>query len=551
MRRRLAAVVWAVAAAAALSGCERAAGPGPPAADLPAIDTAAMEPQVAESIEAARRAAAAAPESAAAWGRLGMVCQAHALYQAATACYRRASALDADDYRWPYLAALAQLKYDTTAALASFETAARLSPPNPALFINYGDALLEAGRAEEAADRYRQALELAPRSSHARYGLARVALAGGDAEAARRQLETAAEQAPGHGEVHALLATVYFRLGDAERARRQELRAAAHPDPTRAPDPVVRAMADEEVSSRSYTQRGLRLVREERFQEAEEAFRRVLEIRPGNARDHANLGGALARQGRLDEALAAYREALRVDPDDPFTHNNLALALADRGEVDRAIELLARATELDPTYAEAWLNLGLLRARQGRLEEAVSAYREALQIDPASTAALTNLGTALAAQGRLAAAIEQWQTAVELDALEMSALYNLSVALAGQGRHGEAIGFLRRGLARAPNSSRLVSMLAWELATAPAAELRDGEEAVRLARRVHEAYPDDPGSADVLAAALAETGDFEQAAAVAGRALERARAGGGAEAAEGIRARLEVYRQGRPFRQPR
>ncbi len=87
------------------------------------------------------------------------------------------------------------------------------------------------------------------------------------------------------------------------------------------------------------------------------------------------------------------------------------------------------------------------------------------------------------------------------------------VALAREGRHEEAIARLRQGLAGAPNSSRLVSLLAWELATGPDDGLRDGAEARQLAERLHQAYPNQPSS-DLLAAALAETGDFEEAVRV-------------------------------------
>lgn len=520
-------------------------------APLPPIDTAGMEPQVAAKIEWARSRVAQEHDSAAAWGSLGMVLQAHELFDAAVDCYREAAALDAADYRWPYLSALALQRERLTEAIASFAQAAARRPANPAFYISYGDALLSLGRPHEAEMRYAEALELDAASSHALYGLARVAFTAGDVDAAREHLERAARLAPRHGEVHLLLAQVYFRAGERQKAAREELLAAAYPDPTRAADPVVEAMQAEAVNSRAYTQQGLRFVKAGRFAEAEEAFRQVLAIRPGNARDYANLGGALARQGKLEEAIGSYRQALELEPEDPWTLNNLALALADRGELEAAAARLDEALQIDPAYAEAHLNLGLVRSGQGRLDEALAAYRQALRVDPGLIDAHTNLGSALAAAGRLQEAIDHWQRALEIDGRDLAALYNLSVALSQQGEHRAAIERLREGLSYAPNSSRLASLLAWELATVPDGALRDGREAVRLARRVYEAYPDRVASADVLAAALAEAGRFEEAVRMMEEAIRLAqRQGGASSATQELQARLDGYRQNRAFRQP-
>lgn len=534
-----------VLVAFALASC--AAPPPPP--EVPAADTSAMEPQVAAKIEAARDRVAGRPDSSEAWGELGAVYQAHALYAEAVDCYRRAIERAPREVRWPYLAALAELKLELRAALEFFAAAERLRPRNPAFYVNYGNTLLQLGEPDEAGEKYQQALALDSASTHALYGLGQVELARGDADAALEHLRTAADLAPRHGEVQALLARVHHRRGDAEAARLAELRARAYPQATRAPDPVAEAMEAEAVSSRSYTERGLRFARQGRFAEAEAAFRRVLEIRPGNARDFANLGGALARQGKTAEAVSSYQEALSLEPRDPLTRNNLGMAFADQGRLDAAAAQLEEAIRLDPAYAEAHGNLGLVRSRQGRVEAAVALFEMALELEPALVGVRVQLGTALAARGRLDEAVEHWRRALALDRRELSALYNLSVALARRGEHEEAIARLRDGLAVAPNSSRLASLLAWQLATAPRDDLRSGPEALGLARRVYEAYPEKPSSLDVMAAAWAETGRFEEAVRAAEQGLRLARASGDETLARQIERRLAAYRERRPYRQ--
>ena len=59
---------------------------------------------------------------------------------------------------------------------------------------------------------------------------------------------------------------------------------------------------------------------------------------------------------------------------------------------------------------------------------------------------------------------------------------------------------------------------------------------------------EDPRALDILAAAYAECGQFREALAAARRAFEFALARGNRQLAEAIQKRLELYRQGTPFR---
>lgn len=514
----------------------------------PEVDISAMQEPVAAAIEAARGKVLEQPGAAEPWGRLGRIFHAHGLHPQAVACYLEAHQRAPEDYRWPYLAAMAQQKLDLSAARELFETAARQAPRNPAFYIHYGDLLMNRGEPAEAERRYRTALEQAPRSSHALHGLARIEMLRGDVDAARTHLETAVEAAPSHGEAHTLLAQIYHRQGEEEKARQAELRGRIHADASRAEDPVLDAMEAEGVGARAHERRGLWLARAGRWAEAEREFRRVLQIRSGNVRDYANLGGALARQGEHRKALEVYEEALRLQPGEPSTLNNLATTRMALGELDRATELLEQVLEGDPRNAGARYNLGLVRFRQGRLSEAEALYREALRLDPTLLPAYADLGNVLAMQGRLSEAVTTWRRSLSLDSRQVPVLYNLAAVQAQRGEHEAAIESLRQGLRLAPDASRLVSLLAWELATAPEPGLRDGAEARRLAERVVAASPR-PEALDVWAAALAEEGSFEAAGQAARRALELAESAGNARLAQEIRHRLELYSRGRPYRQ--
>ena len=518
--------------------------------EVPQVDSSGMEPQVAERIERSRQAVLSAPGSPDAWGSLGMDFHAHDLFPEAVTSYQRAGELAPGDYRWAYLEGFALSKSDLAATVTAFERAAALRPDNPGFYVNFGDVLARVGEPARAREQYETVLAMNPRLTHALYGLGLLAVQEGKLEEARSRLVAAVEIAPHHSELHRLLAQVHQRLGDTAAAELAALRARAYPEKSSVRDPVIEQLRDRAVSSRAHSRRGLTRAREGRYAEAEVALRRVLALREGNARDFANLGGVLAGQGRLDEAIESYQQSLALNPEETLALNNLALARMGQGRLDEAADHLRGALRIDPLYADAHFNLALVRQRQGALEQAMEHYREALRVNPVHRGAHNNLARALAERGALEQAVELWRQVVEIDPLNLEGLYNLAQALAGRGEHAAAIGLLRQAMRHAPNSSLLSQALAWQLATAPDPGLRDGPRAVELAARVYAQYPDRPEAVDVYGAALAEVGDFKQAAKLAERALKQATAGNQILLAEQIRYRLEKYRKAQPFHQP-
>lgn len=514
------------------------------APEIPQVDASAMEPRVGERLGEYRDAVNSAPDDARAWAGLAQVFHAHELFPQAIAAYSNAMELQPSDPRWPYLAALAQTKLDPQTSLALFRRAIELQPTNAAVHINFGNVLIRLGQRDEAEQAYRKALEIDPESSHAHYGLAQVALVTGELDSAVSLLKRAVKIAPRHGEVYRLLAQAYQRLGHDEEARRQSLLAQAWPDTTRAPDPVAQAMEALAVDSQSIAARGISLAKRGEYTEAEAAFRDVLEIRPGNARDYANLGGALAGQGRAEDALAAYRKGLDIDAADVDTLNNVGYTFLQLQRFDEAERHLQKALEIDPGFAPALGNLGLLAEQLQDFELAIDYFERALEQNPGLLFARNALASQFARIGDTAAAVNQWRTVLEINPNELPAIHNIAMTQASRGEHAEAIAYLRKGLEIAPNSSRLVAALAWELATSPEDELRNGAEAVQLAQRVYSAFPNQPQMIDIMAAALAESGDFDNAV----KLMEQLTAASGANA-QPFAMRLKAYRQQQAWRQ--
>jgi superkiller protein 3 len=70
---------------------------------------------------------------------------------------------------------------------------------------------------------------------------------------------------------------------------------------------------------------GLQSMRQQKWAEAEQAFRRVIEMGECLPQPRGNLGLALLMQKKYDEAEAAFKRALEIDPDYDLAQRNLAI----------------------------------------------------------------------------------------------------------------------------------------------------------------------------------------------------------------------------------
>ena len=304
-------------------------------------------------------------------------------------------------------------------------------------------------------------------------------------------------------------------------------------------------------NSSAETAFGEALVARGNLEEAAGHFLRALDIDPENAWACYNLGNVLMRQGRPAEAAAALERSLKLSPNLALAANNLATLLCGFQRFDEAEARYRRAIEINPNYAEAHNNLGLLLDDRGRRAEAAEQFRKALEINPQYVQAHNNLGVLLMNQGMMADAIVQFRTAVALDPKFDLAHGNLGRALSRQGQNAAAAAELRAFLRLQPDQPQVLVWLAWILATAPEDAARSGQEAVALAEKAARITSHrDPGGLNVLAAAYAETGRYEEAVKVAEQAQRLASAAGAQPLVAAIQQCIACYRGNKPFRQP-
>ena len=202
--------------------------------------------------------------------------------------------------------------------------------------------------------------------------------------------------------------------------------------------------------------RGVDFARGGDFDRAIVAYRRALELEPGDAIAHYDLGLALERQGQFDAAITHLERAYQIDPDDRHqralvgAHINHGVALAEARDDAGSIAAYRRALAVDDTNATARRNLGLALDKSGDRAGGIAELRRAVEISPTPElkAALASLligeGVSLAGAGRHQEAIPRYREAIDLDPTESRAHHNLAVALLAVGEPAAAVAAVER-----------------------------------------------------------------------------------------------------------
>ena len=292
-------------------------------------------------------------------------------------------------------------------------------------------------------------------------------------------------------------------------------RAANIPEFVNSTPTAIASIGEAFLDDVSFRRAGEEAMRSRDYKSAVRLLRKSLELKPAQGPVHNNLAISLMRLRRFDEAEVHLRQAIRYGPDNAQAQLNMGSVLMGRGEHGEATAYLREAVRLQPNYVKARVSLARNLVTLGKPDEGIAQYEAALGVRPDDTGILGELAEAL------------------LEA----------------GRTGDALARYRRLLAVDPDHVKGLTDLAFVLATADKGPWRNGAEAVTLATRACErtGYAR-AGPLNVLAAAYAETGRFDDAVQTSLKALQLARAAGNDRLARRTQALVEQYRQHRPLR---
>ncbi len=109
------------------------------------------------------------------------------------------------------------------------------------------------------------------------------------------------------------------------------------------------------TAAQAYAGIGDVYLRQQKFKEAEQNFRRSIEIQPGDPALPYNVAEIMFVQNKIDEAETYYQLAVQIKPEWPKPYLKLAYVALNRGQMDKAVEFLTRYCEIgkdDAKYGE-------------------------------------------------------------------------------------------------------------------------------------------------------------------------------------------------------
>ncbi len=537
---------------AAQPGRRSLADPATPPA--PALDE--LEPALARRITELTDQIKAASDDAPAWGTLGIVFDVHDMQAEAIICYQYAIELDPDEFQWPYFLGHCHRIGDQTQALEAFASAAAIDDAYAPLQVYLGHGYLALDDLAKARVHYERAIELDPKLPRAIVGLAQLAIAEGNANVAVQGLNQLVLRRENSAEVFHLLAKASQMLGDDDVAQHYTEKADDFPPL----EPLVDPRRDDVGYQHGVTlnwrrHRAERHLANNRVDKAIAEWEQAVEDNPQSSVAHAQVGLLYSGTGRFEEAVTAFERALELDQRAHDVRNNLGGLLIKAGETERGLQHLRDACRFLPDSADAHFNLGQALQTTGNAEEAVDAYRTAFELEPNHALARLEYATTLGRLNRTEEAIDAFNALIEHEPGLGLAYTKLAVVYGLAGQEGMVIDTLRRGRAQMPDNLEISARLAWRLATSVDPKFVDGDEALTIAQELcTKTNYDHPLMLDALAAAYAAVGNYDEAVHQAERAVRLIGERPGndpqrtSELIANIQARVDLYRNGKPYR---
>lgn len=228
---------------------------------------------------------------------------------------------------------------------------------------------------------------------------------------------------------------------------------------TKAETAYLRAQSLKSGDSRAIYGLGNLYSDQQRWEEAERAYRTAIELEPNAPESNIALSFVLTQpivgtnlSERYVEAEKAARRALELDRENALAFDQLGVALELRGIISNETENAYRqAIRLDPEFALAYAHLGRLLRRKGKNDESSVAYKGAIQLST-DVPTMILVADVMQSQQRYLESEQLLRRALREDPKNPTALYLLGRALTTRNEFDEAEKVLMKSAEVSPNS---------------------------------------------------------------------------------------------------
>ena len=273
-----------------------------------------------------------------------------------------------------------------------------------------------------------------------------------------------------------------------------------------------------------------------------------LRLQPNNAEATRFRALLLVDLDRVEEAVSSIEKIIDHDPKET-SKNVLTLVQIyfSKKQPEKALAVYDKRLEKDPDNDEYLRGRAVLLAEMDRLDEAASALQKLIDRNPKDNSQnVLALAQIYVTKKQSAKALAVYDKYLAKEPENGEYLRGRGDAYLNLGKAAEAIADYERAYKIMPKDSGLLNNFAWVLATATDDKLRDGKRALEMALAACEITDYKlPHILSTLAAAYAETGDFENAKKWSAKAVEIGLKDQDAE----LKKELECYQQNKPWRE--
>jgi tetratricopeptide (TPR) repeat protein len=421
-------------------------------------------------------------------------------------------------------------------ALDDLEKSVKLAPDQPqALLLIARLNVLPDGDSKRAAEALDQALALEIPETEVRVSL--LTLRSGVEKDDKKRLAFLDE-------------AIRLAPKDADPIRARGLVYADLKQPDKALADLAKAIELEPDNAATYQAQALLLAQLKKYDEALVSLDKAQEILPGSVSPLQIRAQIHAQQKNLEAALHDLNQALSRQPENVAVLLLRASLYLEMDKPDAALADVDRALELQPDYDRARRLRAAVLAKAGKLDQVIKELETLLAKSPKDVKLQAQLAMLYTVQKNPKKTAELYTAILAQKPDEVEALSGRANALLGMGKHAEAIADYDKALKLEPDDSGMLNNLAWVLATSPDDKLRDGKRAIELATKACELTEYKAAHIlSTLAAAYAETGDFETAVKWSKKAVELGKDDAEPEVQESLTKELQGYEAKKPFRE--
>ena len=313
---------------------------------------------------------------------------------------------------------------------------------------------------DQAIAEYEKIVSLEPKDVENRMVLGQLYTVKHEPKKAEEQFKTAQAIDPDSEEVVLNLARLYAESGDITHAAQ-----------------VIEAVPESDRTSKMEFALGAAYDQLKRPKDAIAAYRRSVDIEPGDVRTLGALAQALLNDDQLDAALKEYRDAAEADPDDVSTLIHIAEIERRQGKYEDALATIRKVVKKDPDNLEAGYNEGLLLDVSGRYDEATQVYEHMVDLTSHANGAYTaeeknnrgifleRLGAVYHERNKTDQAIATYQKLIDMGGDQSLRGYQGQVDTYRDAKmFDKAVEISQKAVAANPKNNDLKLMLAGELA---------------------------------------------------------------------------------------